>query len=88
MLRTIEGDPLGAQRVRPRTSLLREGLDQGKPYFLFEEEAPRAGTRITKAFRRTRARDGRVITWLGAVKRTGRGEGASGLAFDRTPPAT
>lgn len=32
---------------------------------------------------RTRWPDGRVIVWLGARKQTGRGEGSSGLAFDR-----
>ena len=79
---------LGPQKVRPRTSLLREGIELGQPYFLFEEEVPRAGARVTQAFRRTRARDGRVITWLAAQKRTGRGESSSGLAFDRILPST
>jgi hypothetical protein len=87
MLRAIDGDPLGPQKVLPRTSLLREGIDAAQPYFLFEEEVPRAGTRVTKAFRRTRARDGRVITWLATQKRTGRGESSSGLAFDRILPS-
>lgn len=86
MLRAIEGDPLGPQRVRPRTQLLRNGLDEAKPYFLFEEEVPRAGARVFKAFRRTRTKGGRVITWLGARKRTGRGESSSGLAFDQLRP--
>ena len=88
MLRALEGDPSGPQKVRPRTSLLRQGIDLGQPYFIFEEEVPRAGARVTKAFRRTRAGDGRVITWLAAQKRTGRGEGSSGLAFDRILPST
>ncbi len=87
MLRAIDGDPLGPQKIRPRTSLLREGIDAAQPYFLFEEEVPRAGARVTQAFRRTRARDGRVITWLAAQKRTGRGESSSGLAFDRILPS-
>jgi hypothetical protein len=87
MLRAIDGDPLGPQRVEPRTHLLREGLDAGQPYFVFEEEVPRAGARVTTAFRRTRAKDGRVITWLAAQKRTGRGESSSALAFDRMVPS-
>jgi hypothetical protein len=86
MLRTLEGDPLGPQKVRPRTSLLRHGIDAGQPYFLFEEEVTRAGVRVTRRFRRTRARNGRVITWFATVKQTGRGEGSSGLAFDRMVP--
>jgi hypothetical protein len=86
MLRALDGDPLGPQKVRPRTSLLRTGIDQSQGYFLFEEEVPRAGARVFKAFRRTRARGGRVITWLGARKQTGRGESSSGLAFDQLRP--
>src|SRR5262249_10610065 len=31
-----------ASPVRPRTTLLREGLDAGQPYFVNEEEVPRA----------------------------------------------
>lgn len=86
-LRAIDGDPLGPQKIRPRTSLLREGIGAARPYFLFEEEVPRAGARVTKAFRRTRAPGGRVLTWLAAQKRTGRGESSSGLAFDRILPS-
>jgi hypothetical protein len=86
MLRALEGDPGGPQKVRPRTSLLRTGIDASEPYFLFEEEVPRAGARVFKAFRRTRAKGGRVITWLGARKQTGRGESSSGLQFDQLKP--
>ncbi len=90
--RILEGDPDDPQRVRPRTALLRQGLDgaQAQPLFLHEEEVPRAGVRVTQSFQRTRWRDGRVWVWLGARKQTGRGEGASGLAFDRVvdvPPS-
>ncbi|MEJ7608293.1 MAG: hypothetical protein WKF37_19000 [Bryobacteraceae bacterium] len=85
MLRIMDGDtnPPGPQPVRPRTSLLREGLDQGLGYILHEEEVPRAGALVTKSFHRTRWRDGRAWVWLGVRKQTGRGEGSSGLAFDR-----
>jgi hypothetical protein len=69
--------------VRPRTTLLREGLAAGEPYLVHEEEVPRAGTRLTLAYDRTRWHDGRVIVWLSARRGTGRGEGSSGLAFDR-----
>jgi hypothetical protein len=84
MPRLIEGDPAPApEPVRPRTSLLRQGLDEKKPYFLHEEEVPRAGVVVTQAFQRTRWRDGRAWVWLGVRKQTGRGGGSSGLAFDR-----
>jgi hypothetical protein len=87
MPRVIEGDPDPPVPVRPRTSLMRHGLDQSPPiaYFLHEEEVPRAGTNVTLAFQRTRWRDGRAWTWLGVRKQTGRGGGSSGLAFDRIP---
>ena len=80
------GDPAGAGRIRPRTGLLRHGLDDGQPYFVEEEEVPRAGARLRQSFQRTRWYGGRVFTWLGVRKGTGRGEGASGLAFDQLIP--
>ena len=73
----------GNKPIQPRTVLLREGLDQSKTYFIFEEEVPRAGTRMTQCFERTRWKDGRVYTWLRVRRSTGRGEGFSGLAFDQ-----
>jgi hypothetical protein len=38
---------------------------------------------VTQGFQRTRWSDGRAWVWLGVRKQTGRGEGSSGLAFDR-----
>jgi hypothetical protein len=83
MPRIFEGDPDKPRKVRPRTSLLRQGLDKAEAYFLHEEEVPRAGVIVTQSFQRTRWRDGRAWVWLGVRKQTGRGEGSSGLAFDR-----
>jgi hypothetical protein len=81
----MTGDPDVPVLVRPRTSLLRAGLEQdpAQGYFLHEEEVLRAGTRVTQSFQRTRWHDGRAWVWLGVRKRTGRGESSSGLAFDR-----
>jgi len=72
-------------RVRPRTELLKEGYDgtTWAPYFVHEEEVPRSGTVVSRTWQRTRMEDGTVVTWLGRRKSNGRGEGASGLAFDR-----
>jgi hypothetical protein len=70
-------------QVRPRTTLLRPGLDAGQPYFVHEEEVPRVGTRLSLTFNRTRWYDGRVVVWLGARRTTGRGEASGGLDCDR-----
>ncbi len=86
LLRILEGDPDPAPRpVQPRTTLLRQGLDKApaEPYFVHEEEVPRAGTRATLAFRRARSASGKPYIWLAVKKETGRGEAWSGLAFDR-----
>ena len=85
MLRAIDTHPTHAQKIKPRTSLLREGLDRtpAEKYFVHEEEVPRAGARVRQSYQRTRWTDGRVIVWLGARKQVGRGEGSSGLQFDR-----
>jgi hypothetical protein len=85
MLRLIEGDHRAPEAIAPRTSLLREGLDQSprRPYFIHEEEVLRAGIRVTQSFQRTRWTGGQVYVWLAAGKQTGRGEGSSGLAFDQ-----
>lgn len=87
MPRYLENDPAPSfERVRPRTTLLREGLEAGKAYHIHEQEVPRAGVQVLQSFQRTRWNDGTVFTWLGARKRTGRGEGHSGLAFDQILP--
>ncbi|MEM9192389.1 MAG: hypothetical protein AAGF12_24655 [Myxococcota bacterium] len=84
MLRLIEGDPEDPVKVEAQTITLRRGLDDvpQTPYFIHEEEVSRAGTRVTRAFQRTRWRDGRTFTWLAMAKETGRGEAESRLAFD------
>lgn len=85
MLRDVDGNPAHTMKIKPRTSLLREGLDVAVPrtYVVHEEEVPRAGVRVRQAYQRTRWTDGRVFVWLGAAKKAGRGEGSSGLQFDR-----
>jgi len=53
------------------------------PYYINEEEVPRAGRIVVRSFQRTRWIDGRVVLWLGRRTLTGRGEGRSGLEFDK-----
>ena len=86
MLRIIHGDPLDPPpKIKPHTDLLRYGLDleHKKPYFIFEEVISRSGISVRQQFQRTRWTDGEIFVWLGAQKKTGRGEGSSGLAFDQ-----
>ena len=68
--RIIEGDPAPPMPVRPRTSLLRSRARRAnpQPYFVPEEEVPRAGARVTLGYQRTRWLDGRVFVWSGVAQ--------------------
>lgn len=83
MPRILIGDTGKPDKIRPRTSLLQFGLAARDPYFIHEEEVPRSGVRLKQSYQRTRWNDGQVFVWLGVRKITGRGEGSSGLGFDR-----
>jgi hypothetical protein len=84
--RIIPRDPNRPEKIRPRTALLREGMADGQPYFVNEEEITRAGTDVRQTFQRTRWHDGRCVIWFGVRKSTGRGEGLSNLRFDYLAP--
>lgn len=88
MPRAVPLSPLWtiSETVAPRGGILAHGLEANEPYLIHEEEVPRSGVQITRAFQRTRWYDGKVFTWLGRHKRTGRGEGLSGLRFDQIGP--
>jgi hypothetical protein len=58
-------------------------LEPDRPLALFEEEVPRSGLAVTRAWQLARAPDGATFAWIGRRKRPGRGEGSSGLAFDQ-----
>jgi hypothetical protein len=51
-----------------------------------EEEVPRAGARVKRAYQYTRWVDGSTHLWIGRRKRVGRGEGSSGLRWDIAEP--
>jgi hypothetical protein len=74
------------QPVRPITTILRPGIDpddsQSAPYFVNEEEVPAAGLVVDGGPRRTRWLGGVVAIWNGRRRRSGRGEGGSGLRWD------
>jgi hypothetical protein len=69
----------------PRGAILR--LDPSAPvdadYLrIDEEEVPRDGIELKRAFNYARDAQGRALLWIGRSKITGRGEGSSGLRFD------
>jgi hypothetical protein len=74
-------------KVRPRSGILRVGLQdddqQLQPYFVNEEEVPRAGIHLKGTHQRGRWMNGTILEWYGYKKQTGRGEGSSGLYYDR-----
>jgi hypothetical protein len=89
MPRLLEGQTgVVPDKVAPRTRLMREGLESlpADPYYIAEEEIERAGTVIETKWQRCRWQGGAVVLWQGHHRRTGRGEGSSGLAFDTLVP--
>jgi hypothetical protein len=69
-----------SRELQPFVNPSRE--EQDTPYYINEEEVPRAGAKLTATFQRTRWYDGRIYCWYGRRKTVGRGGGASGLVFD------
>jgi hypothetical protein len=61
-------------------------LEPERDLSLFEEEVPRAGLQVDRAWQVARTADGSSVAWIGRRKRPGRGEGSSGLAFDQLLP--
>jgi hypothetical protein len=68
------------QTPGPKSVLLTE---KPAPFFIEEEEVPRAGIVVERRYQRTRWLNGRTCLWLGRRKSAGRGEGWSGLMFDQ-----
>jgi hypothetical protein len=72
--------------IRPRGRLLAPTTPDAE-VVLREEEVPREGARVTRAYQLARWIDGTTFLWLGRRKAVGRGEGSSGLRFDVTDRA-
>lgn len=56
------------------------------PYFINEEEIPRAGAMVQRSFQRARWLNGKTCLWIGRYKEAGKGEGWSNLKFDQIEP--
>jgi hypothetical protein len=69
--------------IRPLGRLLQPP-SAGGDLVLREEEVPREGARVTRAYRLARWVDGSTVLWLGRRKGVGHGEGSSGLSYDAT----
>jgi hypothetical protein len=71
--------------IRPLGRLLA-GATPDADVVVREEEVPREGARVTRAYQLARWIDGSTFLWLGRRKAVGRGEGSSGLRFDVMEP--
>ncbi|OLR92887.1 hypothetical protein [Actinokineospora bangkokensis] len=71
--------PDGALRPAPALGRL---LRPGAALDVREEEVPREGAEVSRAWQYARGADGRTYLWIGKRRRAGRGESASGLRFD------
>lgn len=71
-------------RIRPRTQLLREGLQSSpvRPFDLNEEEITMPGIVVRQCWRQARWFDGKIFTWLAQEKLYAQPTRASGLRFD------
>lgn len=76
----------GSRAMSARSHVLKP--DPQDRLDIFEEEIAREGVRVCRAFQYARWFDGAPLAWIGRRKQTGRGEGSSGLEFDRVTPAS
>jgi hypothetical protein len=72
-------DPESGQPILP----LGRVLTPGHRLIFPDETVSRGGERVTRYFQHTRWIDGGSLLWMGRRRRPGRGEGSSGLRFDR-----
>jgi hypothetical protein len=86
-LRLARGTVLKAdgtrQFVQAQGRLLNPDGSGAMGLAMYEEEIPREGVRVTRTYQLARWQDGGTHLWIGRRKRIGRGEGSSGLRFDR-----
>lgn len=79
-------DQFAPVRIRPLTSLLgRLETDESQrpqPLFIFEEEIPKTGMKLSLAWKRTRWFNGQTLTWLARKKAVGTGEIDANFRFD------
>jgi hypothetical protein len=69
--------------IGERLLIAREVLKAAGEPLLYDEEVPREGQHVTRLRVVARWTDGSTWLWTAFRKQVGRGEGSSGLAFDR-----
>jgi hypothetical protein len=84
--------PAAAAAASPRCQRCDPGLHEVRgdilrpttaaPRQIAEQAIPRSGVVLTRAWQRTRWIDGSIHMWVERRKRSGRGEGSSGLRYD------
>ncbi len=72
--------PDGSQRIQGARSGVLQALGN---QLMFDEDVPREGAHVTRATRLARWIDGSTWAWTALRKTIGKGEGSSGLRFDR-----
>jgi hypothetical protein len=72
--------PDGSAQLHPA---LGQVLNAARPLLLYDEEVPREGVHVTVQRRLARWIDGSTHVWTAYRRSVGRGEGSSGLRFDR-----
>jgi hypothetical protein len=79
-------DPATRRLELPLGRLLADAAPLADGLWLHEEEVPRAGAAVARVPQHARWHDGSAHAWTGRAKRTGGGEGSSGLRFDFLAP--
>ena len=83
--RLVHFTDAGTYTTHPLGVLLRSAPDADPltdHLRIAEEEVPRDGAVVTRRYQMARTPDGGRALWIGRRKRTGQGEGSSGLRFD------
>jgi hypothetical protein len=72
--------PDGSQKIHAAKGQV---LNASSALLLYDEEVPREGAHVTRSRRMARWMDGSTWLWTAFRRQVGRGEGSSGLKFDR-----
>ena len=72
----------GPPRVVSAQAQILEAGDPDRRLLIRQEEVPREGVVVRRAYQATRWHDGRLFVWAANRASVGRGEASSGLTFD------